>query len=183
MPTFASWHFELNIRIQNLTFFNVRFRMRIFGNHVIPPRFERVSPPSISVCSWCERRLKFASPRRGGRGDFLKSLPSHFSRSNAAGIPGAAACRASIRFFAAPCAQCQEVSRPEFTLTHSIRSFVRSARRFVRSTEGRAGFAAIFMPPPRVIRSPFCVSFLQPPHSGTCQPFTPEFWRNIIISR
>lgn len=64
--------------------------------------------------------------------DFLKSLPSHFSRSNAAGIPGAAACRASIRFFAAPCAQCQEVSRPEFTLTHSIRSFVRSARRFVR---------------------------------------------------
>lgn len=93
-------------------------------------------------------------------GRFSKSLPSHFSRSTAAGIPGSVACRASIRFFAAPYAQCQEVSRPEFTLTHSIRSFVHGrGGGGGGSTEGRAGFVVIFITSRSCYR-PFCASFL-----------------------
>lgn len=117
----------------------------------------------ISIRSRCERRLTFVSHDSGGwriqrkyTGRFSKSLPSHFSQSTAAGIPGSVACRASIRSFAAPCAQCQEVSRPEFTLTHSIRSFVRAGKKKKRLDQRELvlpwfSYRAC---------SPFCVSFL-----------------------
>lgn len=82
------------------------------------------------------------------------------------------------------CAQCQEVSRPEFTLTHSIRSFVRAGKKFVRSTEGRAGFAVIFIPPLRVARSLFCICiylvFIVVARRR-CQVFTTELWHDIIV--
>jgi len=133
--------------------------MQIFENHIIR------SYLFVSIRSWCELRLKFSlgeEEEGGGRGEVNRALLE----------------KLAFAFFAIKrrwnswlgrlssfdplfhCAQCQEVSRPEFTLTHSIRSFVRSAKRFVRSTEDRAGFATIFIPSLRVIRSPFYVSFL-----------------------
>lgn len=139
--------------------------MCVFGS---TSRLERLDTSFYFGSFLCERRLTFVSggghTQWEGEGCFSKSLPSHFSRWTAAGMPGSAACRASIRFFAAPCAQCQEVSRPEFTLTHSIRSFVRPGRGGLHARSlgfgerERAGFAAIFIPPliaASVRRSPF----------------------------
>lgn len=113
-------------------------------------------------------------------GRFSKSLPSHFSRSTAAGIPGSVACRASIRFFVAPYAQCQEVSRPEFTLTHSIRSFVHGRGGGGGSTEGRAGFVVIFITSrsccPAVLRLVFMII------TRRCCKFALENFGTIIIT-
>lgn len=133
---------------------------------------------------WAMLKIRFAGGwqrgrrvQRGHTGRFSKSLPSHFSRSTAAGIPGSVACRASIRFFAAPCAQCQEVSRPEFTLTHSIRSFVRAGKKRLERGQ-RAGFAVIFIPRLfAVLRFVFMITARR-----CCQLFaTGQFWRDIIV--
>lgn len=117
--------------------------------------------------------------QRKHTGRFSKSLPSHFSRSTAAGIPGSVACRASIRFFAAPCAQCQEVSRPEFTLTHSIRSFVRTGKK--RLDRGQSWFCRDFHTVALVRR--FASRFYG--HCALVLPTTRtgEFWHDIIVFR
>lgn len=144
------------------------------------------------------RRKRKRMRRRALLRCFSKSLPARFSRSAPLEFLARPACRASIRFFAAPRlwrAQCQEVSRPEFTLTHSIRSFgrgeeVRSRRRLLRPSAElvlpRFSYRRPFLP--SFVRSflrrlPSLVFIVTHTARRRCQLFTAEFWHDIVAFR